>query len=69
MLSKNILGEEHYEIVAFHDKGDKAFLLTGPGGTIERISKSEAVPMAEKARQASKDRVGRLIEGLIHGLP
>ncbi len=32
-------GKDHYQMIAFHDQGNKKYQLTGPGGTLEEYSK------------------------------
>lgn len=56
--------EDRYRMVAFHEKGDKATLVLGPGGTIEMIPKADAVLMTESIREAFKAKVEGLIDDL-----
>ncbi len=42
-------GEDHYKLVAFHEKGSKAYCIDGPAGSVKRIPRKEALSMAEEA--------------------
>ena len=47
--------KNHYKMVAIHERGDRAFSITGPDGNIEEISEVEATSM--KTRPALKEKV------------
>jgi HEAT repeats/PBS lyase HEAT-like repeat len=53
-----------YRMVSFHEEGDKAFLVEGPGGEIQKISRKEAFSMTKKTGKIWQAKVKGLIKNL-----
>ena len=43
--------EEHYEMVAFHEKGTKAYRIKGPGGIVQDVSKAKVETLVKPLTQ------------------